>query len=1042
MLPDLTEIAFVVSNVRSPLLETLVKQHLRVPIVSYRVAKAFKPATKRKALAIDQRGNDFVSVSMAKFVAMAADGSLARFKALAVVPMPIHLDLTEEQVAEFGKFPGAYETGERKSHPLAKLERDGALQQALNMAPGYRIGVGSSTAQKLYFNHNFCPIRSTDDVAHEVSAKHGCPHKFGDCCECWHADFKASGHTTLYFVGVHSFYYISAGEILAEVRAASARLGVPPLQTRILMAVNDYPTWNGSIGQSSYLLKNGQVEQRCGGDCDGYVHDLGFMKYLKSKINVYDFDLTNFLWKWVALGAAAKTAMWFAKFSQKTATAAVTVAAAAAEAAKTTVQSTHIVDFFDKSDYWFVRSTIASEILPLPPQRLASRVPIIGAVIGAFVVGSVALALYSVRKCSLVMKHNNVSSTGVTKVISVRPVPLSRRYVGLLGPLLWKELPVSNVALQVGNLGDVSFTYECAGLQRHVTVPRKLHAKLLTTGALVKNRLVMGQRIVKVYADEKAGDIPDEAIDVMADHYHSPSYTANMTSTVSFKPLGPIQGTIRTTVLDYRVKMRQLIYYGLSKTIPNHVPGYFSNCLETEEIGMHNRVLKKRLPADAALWAQIRDWCIDTFPFRNVNGGEDLGPIVYLEPDEYIGQLKGRKAVLAQEISDEIDCGITNVDNWQPTYGAFIKGEFNKTQEDAMNGDPRIIQGPDPVTKFLAGRFCRPASKRVSQVWNMYNSITYASGMTHAQVGEWCDIGLEAFGPLAIGLEIDYSRWDASMSPEALECSYAWFESMGCPREVLDILHNSVKTKGYTKNGFAYLLWGGRHSGDADTSVGNSLLNGGANGYYFTFIQPTEFRMIVLGDDNYIMFPPGFKFDKEQYTEFMTRLGLKPVFVEHESAEQGSFCSQHFYPATKVCDDGSRQQVHVLGADLKRTLTKYAWGTDLTPKDTRGWLKGQALSRLPQNEAVPVLRILLEQAIRLDVRATEDDSFHCFTREVVVQNGRMPGKYICNEQTNAFMVAKYGIAIVDLEALFHRAEQRKNSGTDAILDYLNSIQED
>jgi hypothetical protein len=398
-------------------------------------------------------------------------------------------------------------------------------------------------------------------------------------------------------------------------------------------------------------------------------------------------------------------------------------------------------------------------------------------------------------------------------------------------------------------------------------------------------------------------------------------------------------------------------------------PSQFTSNDINEEVGLVNRVLMD-VRVDAFEWGRIHEWTGE-FMVQRISIWK---PLTY---DEYIEELKGSKKARARE---EIETQVKNtiITEHVPTYRAFLKMENSACPwYEAMFKDPRIIQGCDPVVKHELGRFFRAFSKVIKARFPMDGRLCYGSGYTPVEHGYWMELTLERI-PNASFYELDYSRWDAHMSRSALETvehaiqNTAW-DDPG-KKGIEHLLSAVIGTRGITKNGFAYATAAGRHSGDPDTSVGNSVINAAVWGYYldtlcgaYQLTPDDNYRVIVLGDDSLTAMSQALVdvFSRDAFERWARTLGMVPEGVWHLTHHKASFCSQYYYPCT-VTKDGESKPSFVLAPKPGRYALKTGWYAatgEERAATTQRTLLGEMLAWYPAGNVVPGLRQLMRKTI-------------------------------------------------------------------------------
>lgn len=245
--------------------------------------------------------------------------------------------------------------------------------------------------------------------------------------------------------------------------------------------------------------------------------------------------------------------------------------------------------------------------------------------------------------------------------------------------------------------------------------------------------------------------------------------------------------------------------------------------------------------------------------------------------------------------------------------------------------------------------------------WNTNNSITYASGLTADQVGQWWDDARTTF-PNPHFFVNDCSNWDGRVSIQMLRLEYDVYERCGANRSELDVLRQQWHTRARTMHGFSYECNGTRKSGDPNTSCGNSLLNAAAHAYFLEH-QNVKYRMIVLGDD--ITIVSDKMINLTAYADWMTSIGfaIKPkICAEHDA----DFCSRWFWQMSPHS---------VLGPKIGRFAARSGW--TVSQQHDRGWY-GKNLYAFSGVMDLPLLRQLCDRYAIYGEQFTHEDAYRFF----------------------------------------------------------------
>jgi hypothetical protein len=362
-------------------------------------------------------------------------------------------------------------------------------------------------------------------------------------------------------------------------------------------------------------------------------------------------------------------------------------------------------------------------------------------------------------------------------------------------------------------------------------------------------------------------------------------------------------------------------------------------------------------------------------------------------------------------------------------YNAFVKVEFGGPQYTSYQKDPRLIQAPDLITKYVLGRWMLAVAdvmKKHFAVDNESSYMCYTSGQTSESLGDWYDTVPMFYTSI---LEVDFSRWDASLGVEALQSEIDVNVALKCPAIVKQLMTTMLNTAGRTTSGLKYRRIGTRHSGDPNTSVGNSILNCCLNSYFFQHYLKRfkadrtlpAYRGLVQGDDVFIRYHASGWREEEiegHYVNFTKALGLEPKVQHRPIGHPGSFCSHWFVRVKK----GDRVRT-VLYPKVGRALLRlgYAFETDVgyakAAAHYKGYFRAKCLARLPVGEVVPGMRIMIEEGIKSD-QYVELNSWTWRGEAIDTSLHKLPCVYSVCKETNEDLAAIYHLTFDEIETLF------------------------
>ena len=262
---------------------------------------------------------------------------------------------------------------------------------------------------------------------------------------------------------------------------------------------------------------------------------------------------------------------------------------------------------------------------------------------------------------------------------------------------------------------------------------------------------------------------------------------------------------------------------------------------------------------------------------------------------------------------------------------AFVKVEklLPEVRGSVEHKTPRGIQGGTDATNVTIGPWIYAFSKELSRVWNKDHFLYYTSGESAESLGSWLRYTTHY-------IENDFTRFDSTLNKHLLDVEMLVYKKAGCPPSILKVLRlNTTKTRGSTPHGVRYSVDATRRSGDQNTSIGNSMINGLIHAFALNRcgIGPHRFNMAVLGDDNLICI--NTEIDVDAFSRWFRLVGLRPNIKITRNPNLVEFCSSRFWPTPEG---------RVLGPKIGRFLAKIGWvlrppvGTTRKYKEYRGTL--------------------------------------------------------------------------------------------------------
>jgi len=371
-----------------------------------------------------------------------------------------------------------------------------------------------------------------------------------------------------------------------------------------------------------------------------------------------------------------------------------------------------------------------------------------------------------------------------------------------------------------------------------------------------------------------------------------------------------------------------------------------------------------------------------------------------------------------------------------------IEGLAKSDTNGVAKLEPRLILAAQREHNVLTGPFCAAMGKAMRTFMHPGNEygFVYTSGLDAECVGRYFSDSLKE--PGVVCYEGDYSRYDSSIHSGLLRIEIEFYRAVGCPEDTLRAFERSIDTCGIDKFGNSFQVDGTRHSGDANTSCGNTLLQYVCSTFCLALQLESEgklppphevfstFRVrgLVLGDDSLISLSS--LVDRHKYVQDLKSLGLNLELVVHEGVHKqfdATFCSSRFYPVS----DTMGNPTTVLAPPIGRVLAKAGYYTTPPPlMNINRLVRGDALSRLQSSHCVPFLNDYWRKTIALT--SNVEAYYSKDLRRRHLHENPLSGKYAPNDATWTMLEHCYGLRREHLEVF--RAELEKIKALPYVLD--------
>jgi hypothetical protein len=321
----------------------------------------------------------------------------------------------------------------------------------------------------------------------------------------------------------------------------------------------------------------------------------------------------------------------------------------------------------------------------------------------------------------------------------------------------------------------------------------------------------------------------------------------------------------------------------------------------------------------------------------------------------------------------------------------WIKNMFTKRElisKDVIKAARAITMSSDSANAILGPNIVS-IGNWLKKVWDVHNVITYASGMTASDAGEWMSICLD--DGYCHFYEDDFWNYDGTIHTDWLKLEHDVYCHLLGDELFQAALQNQLGGTAYTYFGHKFTWKGGRKSGDPNTSLGNSLIN--ATVHYR--LVPGHKRLLVMGDD--IVVATKERLTTEQISQVNIGLlasGFKSEFKASDPYRL-SFCSRWFWTT------GSRW---FLGPKIGRFVSRCGW-TVRRQDDFANWF-GANLHGFYGVLDFPILRQYRDWFAASSSRAFDDDYYRFHEDRVYGWNHSLADQfeYIYGTDPNAWFI--------------------------------------
>lgn len=276
--------------------------------------------------------------------------------------------------------------------------------------------------------------------------------------------------------------------------------------------------------------------------------------------------------------------------------------------------------------------------------------------------------------------------------------------------------------------------------------------------------------------------------------------------------------------------------------VAGFVPTVMAQNVRNQMSAINNRMLAPA-PYDNAQMLRFRSWVLANMDhlFPHSEEHRATHPTAFEEWSErfpYHTRLNLIRAKARLETS-------ALTDNMIFKRGMFVKVEKGKpaTETGGEDYDPRGIQSATDEYNVLVGPFIHAVSKVIKKMWNQNHFLIYTSGMSAEALGALFATMRREIPRMCV-IEDDASRWDKSMGSPHLDLCIEIMRHFGSDdlpgwgqyRNLTEVLRRGMRASGHSSLEVFYKLLAMMKSGDAFTSLWNSLVNALMHCYIYCIV--------------------------------------------------------------------------------------------------------------------------------------------------------------------------------------------------------------
>lgn len=435
-----------------------------------------------------------------------------------------------------------------------------------------------------------------------------------------------------------------------------------------------------------------------------------------------------------------------------------------------------------------------------------------------------------------------------------------------------------------------------------------------------------------------------------------------------------------------------------------------ANNLTNQIVCLYHRALKKRNDPDPKFVSEFSEWVSNNL-LRLYRRHAHVVPTPW---ESWNARFPSKTRFENQKAHEKVESGqVTAADFRRNSF--FVKIEtqwkwFLSTIIGLFSEEwaPRCIINASIYVRVVLGPWMHSFAKSLKRCWSVTRSaLAFESGYTSLQVGEWLRTWTANIRDGEY-LEVDYSRWDSSITTEMLQIAEKVYTFFGLHGFWLWVYRLQYKLKATSALGLFFSRLGMVASGVPNTTVGNSILNGMLTAFILEKAGGKlgrDYAVMVRGDDMIAVVRRGLCLEFSKQTE---RLGLTPKMKRGHPVEKVTFCSNAFYPAIH-----NGHNVWVAAPTL-RAMLKIAWTTSVVPFIFwRSHARGVALGLYDLTYHIPIFRAYLETVLRLCPASLDSRSRSYEARPIEQSKIKYiaPTRCEASPDVNRFLCRRYDLSV-------------------------------